>query len=280
MSSSSVSTELDNADAPAASPAFRRVVKYAVLGGLTQFVPVPWLDDWLLELIRKTMVYRVLKHQDLPVDPAGAKVLALGPDKPFGCLSAVLGIPRFIIVEVILYGFKKLLKKIFLLFTIREYAKVVIDVFEQGYLILAAAESKRLPPDAFQAEELLVPIHAALERARREPHNAMPFRQLCMQALKGSRTTAIQAAKALGRLGRKLKARWSKAATANAVIDDEEELGFGLDNLIQSLADGVWTMPDYLESLRRSLDREMNAAGTPPPLPADRLESTTTELQS
>ena len=106
-------------------PEFRRIVFYAVLGGLTPFIPLPFLDDWALDRLKRSMIAGALQRHQIPHDGKQVKILAQGPEQPMGCLRLMIRIPVIIFKEIIIYTIRKIIRKVFLIFNIRCCARLV-----------------------------------------------------------------------------------------------------------------------------------------------------------
>lgn len=149
-------------DPPGADPGggvLRLIAHKALLAGLCQFVPVPFVDDLLGDRVRRSMVGQLLQRRGRSFDAPAVKPLYAGPPK--SGLSRVTGFAKSLVFQPV----KKLLRTVFLVVTVR---RAVLGV--AGTLLLGRSLDRRLAAGHFAdgtPEEGLRAEAAALEAAVR-----------------------------------------------------------------------------------------------------------------
>ena len=149
----------------------------ALLAGLCQFIPVPFVDDLLGDRVRRSMVEQLLERRGRTFEVSAVKPLYAGPAK--SGLSRVTGFAKSLIFKPV----KKLLRTVFIFVTIR---RSVLDV--AGMLLLGRSLDRRLAAGAFAngtPEEQLREEAAALEAAVRGVLDS-PERRGLVRLVRGS----------------------------------------------------------------------------------------------
>lgn len=113
---------------------FRDVVWESLLGALCPLIPVPFVDDLALVWTRRRMVSRIAQRHRLTVLPAEVRRVA-GSGKEFSCLM--------LLFKVVIYPFRKLLRKLLYFLSIKDAVDTFSLLFHQGYLLHHALELRR-----------------------------------------------------------------------------------------------------------------------------------------
>ena len=234
-------------------PHFRRLTFYSVLSGLFPLIPVPFVDDWALGLIRGRMVRELGESRDLGLTDEEIRLLAgTGERRWPGLLKGTALVVRKGLGKVV----GKVFKTAFYVLLLREGANRAVETFVEGYLLLYAAG-----------------LPQALRPASRTPERVRTVRAAVVSTMKEADVTAIH--KAIGRffsqesfgllleaatkLGALLKSFRSGPASAGAPdegvpLQEEEEI---LGGLVDRLAETLWEEEKYFESLERAFDERL-----------------------
>ncbi len=116
----------------------RRLVADSVLTGLCPLIPVPLLDDWARDLLRKRLVARLAAVAGAALADGDATILACGYRPPSlggcaaGCLRSLLVQPIVFLVNLI---FRKLMRKVFFFLTVKDAVDTFSQTFHEAYLL-------------------------------------------------------------------------------------------------------------------------------------------------
>jgi hypothetical protein len=114
------------------------VGRYALLAGLCALIPIPVVDVWFENALRRRMVRGVALRRGVTLPPAD--LATLGDAGTGGCLGLFLA--------VLLWPIKKVLKTIFVVFQVKAIADTVSEVVHRALLVEEALERGWLPGDA------------------------------------------------------------------------------------------------------------------------------------
>jgi hypothetical protein len=129
-------------DAPGGTEVMLRVSHYALLGGLCQFIPIPFADDLAERHVRKRMVDLLLDRRGRPFDAGVVKPLYAGPG------GSILGKAGGIAKSLVMKPVKKLLKTVFFVATIRRAILESAEILLLGHTIDRLLADGRLPAEA------------------------------------------------------------------------------------------------------------------------------------
>ena len=142
---------------------YQLLATHALLVGLTPLVPVPLVDDYIADKLRGSMIERLAQRRQLALPAGAVKGLADEPSKPFG--SSIGGAAK----KAFLWPAKKLFRKIFVVFAVKDGVDLVGKAFALGYLVDVSFEhgwSARHHPKA-----LRLAIDAVCKRVGTSPVN-------------------------------------------------------------------------------------------------------------
>ena len=240
----------------------RWLVAHSLTTGLCPLIPVPFLDDWTRDLLRRRHAQSLAKAHGVDPGPDAIRLLALGEDAfdPTGCLK---GCAVGAALKTVLYVLKKLFVKAFrtvvIFLTIRSCAKELTRSFQESYLLDHALRLGALPPPGTVDRERVRAVRHAIEAVRAETDPG-PLTSVFRGALKGSRGLLRQSARSLASTLRRLRQRKADEVEISNALDreGEEELGGLIDQLTNELrGEGA-----YLETLERRLEARL--AESPP----------------
>lgn len=110
--------------------ALSTVASHSAIAGLCPLIPIPFVDDLIIERIHRNMVHNLCKQHDFYLSPAYVKLLT---ESPSSFLSGALK-------SVLLYPVKKLIRKVVYVLAIKSCADVASVVFHEGWLLARAFE--------------------------------------------------------------------------------------------------------------------------------------------
>jgi len=151
----------------------RRVVYYSLLAGAAALVPIPLLDDWLFDWVRRRMFVEMLRERNAVVERTGLRILAGERD---GMQAGACVYKLFFVVVVMplrLLGslLKGIFRKILFFLAAKQAADWASRAFHEGYLLryaLRDLEPNPVIPDA-RARHLRARMRGVLRETNRSP---------------------------------------------------------------------------------------------------------------
>ena len=140
--------------------ALRTVASHCVVAGLCPLIPIPFVDDLIVDRIQRRMNAALCKAHEIELLPLSAKLLSESEsDLLNGALKGML-----------MWPIKKLLRKILIVFALKNCVDVATEVFHEGWLMARALEEgyvnldelRRNKPSALRA------LRGAIVMAREE----------------------------------------------------------------------------------------------------------------
>jgi hypothetical protein len=251
--------EGSEAESPPPAGGLRRVVLYSLLTGLCPLIPVPLLDDWVRDLLRRRLAGELAGRRGLALSGEEIKVLAYGyrPPSVEGCLRGCLTF-AFVkpLVKIAVKILEKVFRKILVFLMVKESVDTFSQTFHEGYLTRHALASGALDG----APAPVARVRRAIEAAVAEQDHR-PVERLARQTFRGSWRLMRQGGRRLGRLARALRRRRGPgeddALPGELDLSGEEQvLGGVVDELTQELE----TETGYLRRLE-ALFREHLCSG-------------------
>ena len=219
-------------------PPWYRLAFFSLLGGSTSLIPLPFVDDWTLDWIRRRMILELGGPIRLPEEAVG--VLLKRGERPLsGCLNLLIRTP----FSLLIYLVKRLFRKIVYILAVKESTDRASAVFHEGYLLAAAARRPDLAPEvrAGRPEAVRQLAYAFVETFRQT--DTSPVRYVVAHTLKGSRRLLFLAAR---RLRQMLPKTTRLDAEPTGWEAREESL---LGQLSQDLADSLERQRNYFANL-------------------------------
>ncbi|MCP3959585.1 MAG: hypothetical protein GY719_17185 [bacterium] len=240
----------------------RKLVSYSLLTGLCPLIPIPVLDDWARDLLRRRLVAGLVSDAGVDLGDFQVKVLACGYVPPtaggcaLGCLRLLVVKPLTFLIAVI---FRKIMRKILFFLTIKDAVATFSRTFHEAYLLRHAlglgvlAEVPHTVPPA-PIDPRLLAVRATVEAVSRAT-DTRPVTTLARSLFTGSRRLLMRTARAMTRLLRRGRR------------DDEERLGERLERegeerlggLIDELTADLEAQGGYLETLEARLEQRLVA---------------------
>ncbi len=237
------------------SPALRRLVFHSLLSGLCPLIPIPFLDDWARDLLKRRLIAELVRRHGGRLADSELKLLACGHHPPTlegcvrGCFSFALIKTLALIAAKVL---RKVFRKILILLTIKECVDGFSRTFHEAYLIRHALVLGRLEAPETGVWEVRQAVEAAVDQV-----DPRPIEQLVRRAFAGSRKLLARGARQLGRLLRPLRrsGRDENELLHEALpLDREEEL---LGGLVDELTTELEHETRYLRQLEKLLENQL-----------------------
>ncbi len=242
----------------------RRLVADSVLTGLCPLIPVPLLDDFARDLLRKRVVTRLAAESATVMADSEARILACGYQPPSaggcarGCLRMALIQPIFFVINLL---FRKVMRKIFFFLTIKDAVDTFSHTFHEAYLLRHTLSLGILKEPALTGtgpvvvDPRLLEVRGAVEAVVRDTDTG-PVRNLASSAFAGSRRLALGTARRMTRVLR--RRRRDAEAEITEGLEREAEAGFGA--LIDELTRDLESQGGYLEQLETALEQRLGLA--------------------
>jgi hypothetical protein len=212
------------------------VSRYALLVALCELIPIPVVDGWVANLLRRRLVHVQLAQHELSLPTADVRMLA--DAGAGGCLG--------VLTSIVLWPIKKLLRTVLFVLQLNRMVNVVSEVVHHALLVHEALEQGALPGDA-------VAVRAAMNRALAKVDITVVDKAV-FQGLALSRRTVWGALRsAFGRLRSEVAAE-----RGDEVVGEVEALPEGPEALSQALGEAVHT-PVLEAELIRAFRRELAA---------------------
>jgi uncharacterized protein (DUF697 family) len=256
-------------------PWFQRVTFYSVMAGLCPLIPVPFLDDRVLDAVKRRMTTVLARERGVGLTERQRDYLSGTYSESKGCLARTGGLAFKLTVKLV----GKIFRKLLIFLAAKEAADVASRTFHEGYLLHLLFDPATPPawPDperAGTAEKETDAWHArwAIERAVAET-DPRPVNQAMKRTFRSSRGLMKESARVLGKAVRAGKGPGvAREETAAAVEAEESER---LAGVVEPLADELWIERGYLDDLESRFRQWHRTAETtsPPgtePVAADR----------
>lgn len=227
-------------------PWFRRVVLYSLLAATCPLIPLPLLDDWVLDQVRKRMVIDLARGR-VPVTKLEVVILAGLESSPGGCASSVI-LGSFRVVLRLLGG---LFRRILFFLTIKDCVTTSSRTFHEGYLLHRALDGPSAGLDARR-------VRMAIDGAIREV-DPKPVRAIVSGVLGGGKVALVRAARLLGRSFRRREDR--RAGEGAVPVEEGEEV---LGGMVDALSAALGRDRAHLARLDAALFRALEAARLDP----------------
>ncbi len=241
-------------------PEFHSIVYHSVLAGLTPFIPVPFLDDWVRERITRSMVKHLLVTYRQHPNSEQIAIFCEGQSRSRGCFRSIFLLPVFLFKKLIIYLISKVIKKIFIILTFNECSEFASETFHIGFFVWNGLETGVITPDLLESNDEIDRIHTAIVATCAEIDTRI-FRRLFREAVRNHRSILRRTGAMLGRAGRSLKKRLRRDKTLDLAENPfEEERDSELGSMVDVLSISIWKMTDYLENAARTFHRHLQTS--------------------
>lgn len=258
------------ADGDTGQADLRRLVAYSLVSGLCALIPVPLVDDWARDLLRKRHAMELARGYGVVLGDVDGKALGCGyrpPPSAGGCLrgclfTAVISPIKLVAGKIL----RKVFRKILFFLTVKDCIDGFSRTFHEGYLLRHAFERGAVPPTAAEPATArgsrapaprVLAVRRAVEATCAEV-DTRPIEKLARTTLAGSRSVLRRAGRSMGRLLRSLRRsgqRDEQMIYERLEQEGEERLG----GLIDEMAADVGRETAYLERLEKLLEQRLAA---------------------
>jgi hypothetical protein len=216
--------------------------RYALLISLCALIPVPLLDRWVENALRRRLVRAVGLRHSHRFEPLDAS--RLGDAESGGCLG--------LLWSIVAWPVKKVLKTLSVVFQVKGIADAASEVMHRGLMLEEAFEAGWLPGDAGAVREAMDKALAAVD--------TRPVERRLMGSLRDLKSDLNLAIWETVRIARARLA--SRPAQALADAADSAEVGPGIAHTTRAMAASLQTsalVPEVLAWFRAEM-------GAPPRL--------------
>ncbi|MEM8931681.1 MAG: hypothetical protein AAGE94_10930, partial [Acidobacteriota bacterium] len=241
-------------DTPADSNDLHEIVAHSVLAGLCPLVPIPFLDDWLRDALRRRLIGRLAQARAVPLDADALTALANGYQPATaqgcvqGCLRSAITLPARFVFKLV---FKKILRKLVIPLAIKDCVDTFSTGFHEAYLV---RHGFRLGTVGATDRAAVLPLRYAAEQVRDEIDPRLVER-FAGRAFRGSRRMLSTTARAISR--RLMRRRRDGTLDADAAADEMWNEEPPLDGMVDELATEIGNEAGYLRDLERRLERRL-----------------------
>ncbi|MEM8963464.1 MAG: hypothetical protein AAGD38_18420 [Acidobacteriota bacterium] len=202
-----------------------RISFYSVLSGLPRLAPLPFVDDWARDFLRRRLLRELVATRPFELSEPAIRHLAGGSDAPTlqGCLTGCLSVAALktalYIVKVVA---RSIFRKILFFLAVKDVVDTAAETWQIGFLLRLALDRGDLTRD----EPVAVGrVRAAIEATCAEVDTRIIEGHL-FRLLRRSPRQLLHAARRLGRTLTSLRRR-SRETGGRA---DTESASLGLDN--------------------------------------------------
>ena len=260
--------ETSPSDATPRGADVRSAGTFSLLAGLCPLIPLPFIDDWAENVVRRRAVRDALADHGLEPTPGDVEILA-GLEKeadPGGCLKRAILFP---FVKIFYYVLKKMVRKIIYVLAVNDAAEVATSVLQEAWLLRRALAAGELatPPGGRLDRDAARRLRGAVDAAIADTTTA-PIQRAVGKAFRGSRKVLMGAARTLGLWAKDERkqvgsgSEGKERAAGDLPVEEERRQ---LSGLVDGLISAVMMERDHLASLERRFDAELAARQAPPP---------------
>lgn len=229
----------------------QRVAFYSLLGGASALIPVPFLDDWAWNWVRRRMAVEVIKGITLQPGHPAVRGLFLSPSRG-GCLSNALVSALIAPFRLLVYLLAKFFRKVFFVLAILDASSRASRTFHEGYLLSQASVEGSAIDQAEALRHLSEVLSGTLARL-----DMSPIRNVFRSVFRLNRNLLKRAAGILKELRRGLQPEGSRQALEEAMRREAELLG----QLADDTSAAVLGQKGYLDQVASRFMRELENRG-------------------
>lgn len=223
------------------------IITYSVLVGLSPLVPVPFVDDWLINYFRRRMVKSLAASHGQELSAEAVSTLADDRDKK-GCLLGCLS-------SVIFYPLKKVFRKVFYFLEWKRAVDLTSHTYHFGYLLNYALRDGFLKSDTKHLEEVRTSLDDVCNDTPIKPVESVvsgTFRQT-----KGLIFSGVELLEKTFRNVRKKPTEEEVIVAAKSVEEEEKEKIEGITN---TLGNALSNIPEeHFKAMREKFSARMKA---------------------
>ncbi len=229
----------------------KRIVFYGLLAGAAALVPIPLLDDWIFNWVRRRMFVELLRERRAVASRTGLRILAGERDgmQAGACLYKFFFLAVILPIRFLGALLKGIFRKILFFLAAKQAADWASRAFHEGYLLryaLRSVEQDPVIPDA-RARHIRARMRMVLRETNRSPIWGIFSGVFQMHTAILKRAAAV-----LTRIWR--RGENAGTGTESSGADDLRAERTLLDDLVNRTMDVLGGESQYLESLERRYD--------------------------
>lgn len=198
------------------------VSRYALLVSLCEWIPVPLMDAWVGNLLRRRLTHLQLAQHGLSGTPS-SEVRMLADAGAGGCLG--------LLWSLVVWPFKKLLRTVLFVLQLNRMVNVFSEVVHRALLVHEALEHGALPGDA-------VAVRAAMNRSLAR----VDITVVDKAVLQGVALSRRHLWRTIASVWRRMRSEAQAERRQHALREaDEAPLSEASEDLSQALAEAVHT---------------------------------------
>jgi hypothetical protein len=238
-----------NSDGQETSPGttFSKVVFYSLLAGATALIPIPFLDDRVYKGVKRRMVQDIFWVERWNLRSWEVWKLAdpSHDGRSMGCLAR--GLFGLIVwpAKLLIFGLRKLIAKIIILWLIKDATDQASRTFHEGYLLSRAA--LRIRPENRSINELRAALDETLAGL-----NTSPVHHVFSGAVRWNRKVFREAARVLWEGARRMRRTSDRDEETERVLSQEKQL---LGELLGDTSSKLLGQKGYLRSLELRFEK-------------------------
>lgn len=233
-------------------PRFRRLTFFSVLAGLCPLIPMPFVDDWAINLIHRRMVRELGESRDLDLREDEVRLLAgTGERRWPGFVKGTAMLVRRGVGKVV----GKVFKTAFYALLLRDGVHRAVETFVEGYLLLYAAGLPQALRPASRNPERVQAVRAAVISTMKEA-DVTAIHKAMGRAFQGSFSLLMEAAVKLGSRLTGFRSRQKETSDPDEAVplQEEEEI---LGGFVDRLAGTLWGDEEYFKTLEQAFDERL-----------------------
>ncbi len=234
--------------APASKPSRKSITTSAILAGVCALSPIPFVDDLVIGAIRRHLVGRQFRARGIELTWGQRRALTkTNRNLLMGCL-----------LGVVIYPIRKIFRKVFYIFAVKEAVDVASRLLHQGLLVEHALDRGCIDGDGLgQDKASLEHLNRVIDRTCKDTDTS-PISQILKRSFAGGRVFLRRLGRQVVRTLRALHVlRREEAVDAlTDRLEGEREKGTLHELRVALLGEG-----DYFEALERRFDEHWGGDG-------------------
>jgi hypothetical protein len=219
---------------------FRNVVWGSLIAGCCPPLPLPFIDDWARNYLRRQLTRRILADHGLQLPDHQVRILA--GEHPSSCLWVIISFP---------FRWLRLLRVILWVASANRVMRAISSVFLEAYLISHAVRNGKL--DSAPDDRSVTRVRHVIENTRKKT-SLSPLEPLIRKTIARSLSSVRQFSRAIAK---KIWSRWKSGQTATETDTAVPSLPETTTPWAEDLIRTMWEHRADLVPLEQTLDREL-----------------------
>lgn len=223
------------------------IITYSVLAGLSPLVPVPFVDDWLINYFRRRLVKSLAASHGQEFTSEAISILADDRDNK-GCLLGCLSM-------VIFYPLKKIFRKVFYFLEWKRAVDLTSHTYHYGYLLNYALRDGFLNSDT----KALDAIRTSLDDVCNDTP-IKPVESVVSSTFKQTKGLVVSGVELLEKTFRNVRKKPTEEEVVVAVKSVEEEEKEKIEGITNTLGAALSNIPEeHFKAMREKFSARMKA---------------------